>query len=121
MKSEIVDVEDLKTTTAPTQELVDSIKELGVINPIRVQRIDMKIVDGQRRVAACKILGILAVRAVFVEVTDEQLAEATLAVSSGYGKATVEEYKANLVRLCRCKPDMTLKDLAVILAVPGAR
>lgn len=56
------------------RELTDSIKSIGLLNPILVRPIesDYEIVHGERRWRACKLAGLTEIRAEIRELTDEQ-------------------------------------------------
>lgn len=59
----------------PTQDLIDSIKENGVLVPIWITK-DGVIVSGHRRVNACKILNIAEIEAEIKEYSSELVIEA---------------------------------------------
>lgn len=52
-----------------TKELAESIKEVGLINPIQVKKVDngYEVVAGERRYLACKMLNWVEIQAVVVE------------------------------------------------------
>jgi ParB family chromosome partitioning protein len=63
------------------QELADSIREHGVFQPIIVKRSSIKgyeIIAGERRVKACKMIGIQTIPAIIRDFTDQQMMEIAL-------------------------------------------
>src|SRR5438105_1061434 len=55
------------------EELADSIRRLGLIHPIVVSR-DLVLVAGERRLAACKILGWTSIAAQYTdELSEDEL------------------------------------------------
>jgi len=54
-------------------ELADSIKKTGLINPITVRKIGerFEVVAGHRRLAACRIAGVVDIACVVKEISDE--------------------------------------------------
>lgn len=63
------------------QELADSIREHGIFQPIIVKRSSIKgyeIIAGERRVKACKILGLEKIPAIVRDFTDQQMMEIAL-------------------------------------------
>ena len=61
-------------------ELADSIKKHGIINPITVRRLGDKfeIIAGERRFKACKSLGLKEIPAIIIEADDKKTAELAL-------------------------------------------
>lgn len=59
------------------QEIIDSIKEKGVVQPIIVRQVDgdFELIAGERRVRAAKALGLERVPAIVKNVSDEQALE----------------------------------------------
>jgi ParB family chromosome partitioning protein len=63
------------------QELADSIKEHGIFQPIIVKRSSIKgyeIIAGERRVKACKMIGLEKIPAIVRDFTDQQMMEIAL-------------------------------------------
>jgi ParB family chromosome partitioning protein len=62
---------------AKLQELVDSIKEKGIIEPIVVRNVDSgyELIVGERRLRAARMVGLKDVPAIIVEATDEESLE----------------------------------------------
>ncbi len=62
------------------QELADSIKEFGIVQPLIVRRKNksVELVAGERRLRAAKMAGIKKVPVIFREYTDEQMMEIAL-------------------------------------------
>lgn len=52
------------------QELADSIKEIGLVEPIVVEKEDLRLVAGERRIRAHKLLGLTEIEVVFKEELD---------------------------------------------------
>lgn len=63
------------------QELADSIKEHGIFQPIIVKKSSIKgyeIIAGERRVKACKMIGLEKIPAIIRNFTDQQMMEIAL-------------------------------------------
>ncbi len=63
------------------QELADSIKEHGVFQPIIVKKSSIKgyeIIAGERRVKACKMIGLQTIPAIIRNFTDQEMMEIAL-------------------------------------------
>lgn len=62
------------------QELCESIKEVGIIQPLVVRKMGSgyELVAGERRMRAAKAAGLLAVPVVVKQYTDQEVAQATL-------------------------------------------
>ena len=63
------------------QELADSIKEHGIFQPIIVKKSSIKgyeIIAGERRVKACKMIGLEKIPAIVRDFTDQQMMEIAL-------------------------------------------
>jgi len=56
-----------------TEDLEDSIRERGLINPILVQREDKKLIAGERRWTACKNLGWMDIPVHYTDEIDPQI------------------------------------------------
>lgn len=76
------------------EELAESIKQRGLINPIVVQRKDFKLVAGERRLAAHKLLGKTDIRVTFSDELDP-------------GELQALEFEENVKRV-----DLTWQDTA---------
>jgi ParB family chromosome partitioning protein len=81
----------------PLQELADSIKELGVLSPILLRRMDdgsHVIIAGERRFRAAKMAGLSQVPAFIVTMSDETASDAQLAENiHRMNLSTIEEAK----------------------------
>ncbi|MDW7673093.1 MAG: ParB/RepB/Spo0J family partition protein [Bacillota bacterium] len=66
--------------TETLQELAQSIKEHGIVQPLAVRKINDKyvLIAGERRLRAAKIAGLTEVPAIVLELTDQQMAEVSL-------------------------------------------
>lgn len=106
------DVDKLRVSIVPSQDLVDSIKEKGVLTPILIRLSDRRIVDGKRRVAACKILGIKSIPFHGCEPSNAQITESERLSSNHRSMADPATYQRQLLKMCELHPDMTLKELA---------
>ncbi len=65
---------------AQIEELADSIRERGLIQPLVVRRVDgnFELIAGERRLRAVKMLGRDTVKVVLMDATDQEVAELTL-------------------------------------------
>ena len=92
---------NVNTGSADFEELVESIKENGLIYPILVRPVDDKyeIISGHRRVAACKAAGLNEVSAI-VRPLDDYEATILMVHSNLYRPEISISEKANAYRMC---------------------
>lgn len=80
--------------------------------PVLIRLSDRRVVDGKRRVAACKILGIKTIPFQGCELTNAQITESEKMSSAHRIMADPASYRRQLLRMCELHPDMTLKEFA---------
>lgn len=92
-------------------ELVESIRRIGLLNPLTVRAAAGKyeVVWGRRRLAACAELGMREVPCVVAEITDQQLAEVA-SVRSSRSRTPTNQYHAAVMFLY--KRGVGLEDIA---------
>lgn len=99
------------------QDLVDSVREIGVLNPIIVRRVKedkFEVIDGNKRVLAARVRGLRTIDAKIVVISDADLELMKFTTPSVKCQPTSPEQQASLLRrILKTNPTMTVQQLAV--------
>src|SRR5262245_6252210 len=106
-------------------ELVDSVREVGVLKPINVRIVQDRddpnkqvygLIDGLHRFTAAQDAGLETIPAYVLNMDDAQVLEAQLMANVHKIETRPVEYSQQLLRILGANPTMTISDLAKKLA-----
>ena len=106
------------------QDLMESIKQVGLIQPITLRRSDMAVVCGNRRLSACKKLGWKTIPAILTDVTNKELFLSNLSENMKRKNVSTIE----IGRMCHglskgilIDEKMSISEIATRLGMTGSR
>ena len=104
----------------PNSEMVDSIKKIGLVNPLTVRNITIdgdssrkyELLDGLDRLIACRKLKHKQIMVNIIEVSDADVLEASIIASKH--KVPTEKWELGLAirQILRANPGLKIEDLA---------
>ncbi len=100
-----------------------SINARGVLCPIYLadRESHFVVIDGLRRVLACRELCLLKIPALVTEVTDEQILTYLLCKSAPRSRTTKRQYKLHMQRIMAQRPVITMTGMVALIGWPRAK
>lgn len=108
----------VRTASVEYAEMLDSIRDNGLFQPILVRRLDngkYEVVEGNWRFTCCIQLQLKTIPCIIRDMTDAQVMIAQLQTNGIRPETSPVEFSERLARLLHNNPDMTVPMMAVLI------
>ena len=112
-----IKLREIDTRTVEFQEMKDSIREVGLLQPILVRPFDYgyEVVDGLYRFTCCRILRMETIPCLIIELTDKQVYVIQIQANAVGMETNPLDYARHIWRIIKEEEEMSVGELAAAL------